>query len=92
MTDKYKEASTSLDFLVSLLQEFEITKNDYKKPDIRAYQNKLTTLGKIINSQVLKHIEKLNDDIDIYLANPKKDKYQKIIQDAIKLKDDLWEL
>ena len=92
MKDQYKELCLSLDNIISLLIEFKETKNDYKKPDIRAYQVQILSLGKIIGNTVLKHVENLNSDIDEYLAEPLDGKYQNLIDDATLLKNDLWEL
>lgn len=92
MQDKYKELSESLTIMINLLKEFELSKDDYKKPDIRAYQIKISNLGKVINDKVKKETEKFNNLIDEYLADPKLNKYSILIDEAIRLTNDLWEL
>ncbi|NGX28876.1 MAG: hypothetical protein K940chlam1_01064 [Candidatus Anoxychlamydiales bacterium] len=92
MKDKYKELSLNLDNIINSLKEFKETKNDFKKPDIRAYQVQMLNLGKVIGSPVLKHVTNLNDDIDEYLSEPLDKKYLNLIGDATRLKNDLWEL
>jgi len=92
MDDKYSELADTLTDLINILVEFKKTKNDYKKPDIRAYQMKISSLAKIIGNTTLKHTQKLLADVDEYLSNPLKEKYNSIIKDAIKLQNDLWEL
>lgn len=92
MVDKYKELFDNLTIIINLLKEFESSGNDYRKPDIRAYQVKASSIAKIINSKVKDDMQKLNDDIDEYLSNPEKSKYLKLIDNAIILQNDLWEL
>lgn len=92
MIDKYKELSENLSIIINLIKEFETSKNDYKKPDIRAYQIKISNLSKIIGDKVKEETQKLNDFIDEYLSNPKKNKFLHLIEEAIKLNNDLWEL
>jgi hypothetical protein len=92
MIDKYKELNESLTAIINLIKEFEISRNDYKKPDIRAYQTKISNLGKIIGNKVKEETQKLNDYIDDYLSDPQKNKYLYLIEEAIKLNNDLWEL
>jgi len=92
MKDKYKELSDNLSIIINLIEEFEISKNDYKKPDIRAYQIKISNLSKIIGNKIKEDTQKLNDNIDKYLSNPQKDKYSFIIENAINLNNDLLEL
>ena len=92
MSDIYKDLSNSLDTIINLIKEFNETKNDFKKPDIRAYQVQMMNFAKVIGKNVLKHVLNLNDDIDEYLAKPLDGKYQDLMHDAVKLKNDLWEL
>ncbi len=92
MIDKYKELSENLSIIINLIKEFETSKNDYKKPDIRAYQVKISNLGKIIGDKVKEDTQKLNSYIDEYLSNPKKNEYSLLIEEAIRLSNDLWEL
>jgi len=92
MEDKFTELSDVLLEIINLLQEYQKTKDDYKKPLIRSYQVKLLNLGKIINTEVFIHAQKLNDDIDEYLANPDEKKHKLLLQDAVDLKNNLWEL
>jgi len=92
MKDKYKELSETLSTIMNLIDEFDDSKNDYKKPDIRANQVKLMNLGKIIGNTTLKHITQLNSDIDLYLSDPIKENFSKVSTNAIVLKNDLWEL
>ena len=68
MEDKFSELANTLRDLINILEEFEKTKNDYKKPDIRAYQIKISSLAKIIENTTLKHTQKLLDAIDEYLS------------------------
>ncbi|HEU64191.1 MAG: hypothetical protein KR126chlam4_00391 [Candidatus Anoxychlamydiales bacterium] len=92
MKDKFSELANTLTDLINILEEFEKTKDDYKKPDIRARQVKILSIAKIIGNTTLKHAQKLLDDIDVYLSNPQKEKFSSLIKDAIKLQNDLWEL
>lgn len=92
MIDKYKELSENLSVLVNIIIEFDSSKDDYKKPDIRAYQIKLSNLAKIIDGQVKEDTLKFINIVDEYLANPQKNNYAFLIEKAIKLNNDLWEL
>lgn len=92
MTDKYKELAENIGIIINLIEEFEITKNDYKKPDIRAYQVKISSLGKIIGDKVKEDTETLNNFIDAYLSDPHGRKVSIIIEKGINLINDLWEL
>jgi hypothetical protein len=92
MEDKFNELANTLTDLINVLEEFEKTKDDYKKPDIRAYFIKILALAKIIGNTTLEHTQKLSEDIDEYLSNPQKEKFVSLINDAIKLQNDLWEL
>lgn len=92
MEDKFKDLSGSLSDLMNLLIDFDKTRNDYKKPDIRANLVKMLSLGKIIGNTTQIHTEKLNSDIDEYLSNPSKQKFSSLIKDAINLQNNLWEL
>jgi len=91
MEDNFKKLARALSDLIIILEEFEKTKDDYKKPDIRACLVMLS-YAKIIGNTTLKHTQKLADDIDMYLSDPQKKKLTFLIEDAIKLQDDLWEL
>ncbi|MFA6118825.1 MAG: hypothetical protein WCT85_04780 [Parachlamydiales bacterium] len=92
MIDESKELSDTLDELINLLTEFEETKDDFKKPLIRSYFQKISSLGKIIDNNVLGEVEKLSEDIDLYLSNPQKKAFLMLIDAAINLKNNLWEL
>ncbi|NGX51935.1 MAG: hypothetical protein KR126chlam5_00225 [Candidatus Anoxychlamydiales bacterium] len=92
MEDKFSELANTLTDLINILEEFEKTKDDYKKPDIRAYQIKISSLAKIIGNITLRHTQKLLDSIDEYLSNSQKEKFSSLIKDAINLQNDLWEL
>jgi hypothetical protein len=92
MEDICKELSNVLENLVQVLDEFKTTFNDYKKPDIRAYQSKLLTLAKLIDKNTQIKAEKLNQDIDLYLSKPIDEKINFIIKDALYLQKDLFEL
>ncbi|NGX43894.1 MAG: hypothetical protein K1060chlam3_00050 [Candidatus Anoxychlamydiales bacterium] len=92
MEDKFSELANTLTDLINILEEFEKTKDDYKKPDIRAYQIKISSLAKIIGNTTLRHTQKLLDSIDEYLSNSQKEKFSSLIKDAINLQNDLWEL
>jgi hypothetical protein len=91
MRDKYKELTENLSIIINLLKDFNLTKDDYKKPDIRAYQVKISSLAKIINNKILEDFKILDDIVDEYLANPIEDNYLKVIDSATKLQNDLWE-
>lgn len=92
MEDNFKKLARALSDLIIILEEFEKTKDDYKKPDIRACLVVMLSYAKIIGNTTLKHTQKLADDIDMYLSDPQKKKLTFLIEDAIKLQDDLWEL
>lgn len=92
MIDKYKELSETLSIIMNLLKDFHESKNDYLKPDIRAYQVKISNLSKTIGDIVKDEAQKLNSLIDEYLSKPSNDKFSNLIIEAIKLNDDLWEL
>ena len=92
MKNKYKELAENIGVIVSLVKDFELTKNDYKKPDIRAYQVKISNLANIIGGLVKEDTEKLNYYIDAYLSVSNKEKLASLIDKAINLTNDLWEL
>jgi len=92
MEDNFNKLAKALSDLIKILQEFEKTKNDYKKTVIRSYIVNMLSYAKIIGNNTLKHAQKLADDIDNYLSDPQKDKLSFLIADAIKLQDDTWEL
>jgi hypothetical protein len=92
MIDKFKEISSTLNIIINLLKEFDHSKDDFKKPLIRSYQQQLLSLGKIIDDSLLEKTTKLSNDIDLYLSNPKKKEYLKLIDDAVNLNNSLWEL
>ncbi|NGX34202.1 MAG: hypothetical protein K1060chlam1_00552 [Candidatus Anoxychlamydiales bacterium] len=92
MEDKFSDLANTLTDLINILREFEKTKDDYKKPDIRAYLVKMLSLAEIIGNTALIHTQKLLDDVDDYLSNPQKEKFSALINDAIKLQNDLWEI
>jgi len=49
-------------------------------------------LSKVIGGNIQKLSQKLSDDIDIYLSIHDKDKFLKLIKDAIEIQNNLWEL
>ncbi len=92
MEDKFCELANALSDLINALKEFEKTKDDYKKPNIRAYLVKISSIANIIGNTTLLHTQKLLADVDKYLSNPQKEMFFSLINDAIKLQNDLWEL
>ncbi|NGX63490.1 MAG: hypothetical protein KR126chlam6_00902 [Candidatus Anoxychlamydiales bacterium] len=92
MEDIFKDLSDCLNTIINLLKDFDLTKDDYKKPGIRANQIKMLSIAKIIGNKVLSDMEKLNSDIDEYLSNPEETIFKKLIHDAVNLQNDLWEL
>ncbi|MBN2480090.1 MAG: hypothetical protein JXA94_07675 [Parachlamydiales bacterium] len=92
MEDIYQKLEDCLEKIVSFLKEFEDKKDDFIKPNIRAFQVELIHLSKIISKKIFQHANKLSNDIDVYLSNPKKGIFLSLINDAINLQNDLWEL
>jgi len=92
MIDKYCELSDLIKDTINLLKVFHDTKDDFKKPLIRANQQKIISLGKIINSSIKEKTFKLADDIDEYLANLKNDCFLNLMHDATQLNNSLWEI
>lgn len=92
MEDIFKDLAASLNTIINLLKDFDSSKNDYIKPDIRANQIQMLSFAKIIGNTVLSDTQKLNSDIDEYLSNPQDEKFKTLIHDATKLQNDLWEL
>jgi len=92
MEDIFKDLRACLNTIISLLKDFDLTKDDYKKLDIRANQVKMLSIAKIIGNKVLSDTEKLNSDIDEYLSNHEDNIFKKLLRDAVCLQNDLWEL
>ncbi len=93
MSDKYKELSDCLSEIIGQVNEFKKSYNDYIKPLIRANLVLMLKIGKIIGDKVAEDVVALNEDIDLFLnQNDNTDLYKSLIEDAVNLKNELWEL
>ena len=92
MQDLYKKLHITIGTIIDYLKEFDNTKNDLIKKKIRPYQVEMVHLSKVIGGNIQKLSQKLSDDIDIYLSIHDKEKFLKLIEDAIKIQNNLWEL
>ena len=90
MEDIFKDLSACLNTTINLLKDFDLTKDDYKKPDIRANQIKMLSLAKIIGNKVLSDTEKLISDINVYLSNPEENIFKTLLHYSVNLQKDLW--
>ena len=92
MNDDYKKLSNSLLKIMLLLENFYKSKNDEIKLNIRPLQTHIVSISKGINEHFEKKAAKLSSDIDNFLSYPPKITYEKLIEDALKLQEELFEI
>jgi hypothetical protein len=92
MLGDFKNLENALDDFILKIKEFEKTKNDFLKKDIRAFFNKINHLSKILLDTTKIDASNILNALDLYLAENSEIKYKNLIHLCLKLKEDILEL
>jgi hypothetical protein len=92
MQNYYKNLENSLDDFILKIKEFEKTKNDFLKKDIRAIFNKIEHLSKILLDTLKIDANDISDALDLYLAENSEINYKNLMHTCLKLKENIIEI
>ncbi|NGX55975.1 MAG: hypothetical protein K1060chlam5_00209 [Candidatus Anoxychlamydiales bacterium] len=92
MNDEYKELIDTLNNFIEKLEEFNKTKNDYLKLDIRAIGNKIDHLSKILSDNIAMDSNIMFEKLDLYLSTTLDEDYKKLLLQLTKIRKKLFEL
>jgi hypothetical protein len=92
MLGDFKKLENALDDFIFKIKEFEKTKNDFLKKDIRVFFNKINHFSKILLDTSKIDASNISNALDLYLAENTEMNYKNLMHLCLKLKEDLLEL
>jgi hypothetical protein len=91
---QFAELSKALNGFVEILRDFDQGKKEETllKQEIVVPLRQIDVLGKSIGGQIHHHVQKLKEDFSLFIQEPKDIQKTLLMQDCVRLKNEVWEL